>query len=126
VSRSARRVLLRVGAACLLFGMLAGPAPGNIGGCGSTNATVSAAEHCTEYRYWLCTRDRYAERIDDAELQACLAPINTDCPGSMWPAGCAPTQAQSEACIMLLRQPDLASMTNDELLAAYDDCNICP
>jgi hypothetical protein len=88
--------------------------------------SASAAEHCADFAYWSCTRDRYAGRIDDAQLMECLRPIATGCDGVTWAPGCAPTTAETAACIALLRDPDLASMTTPELLASFDDCELCP
>lgn len=118
--------ILHAGGGVLLFLILAGPTPGNVGGCGSTNQAVSAPQHCTDQEFWLCRRDQYAGRIDQTEFNACVQAIPGTCDGAAWPAGCAPTPAQSDACLLLLQRQDLAHLTYGELQAMYDTCNLCP
>lgn len=120
-----RSWILRAGGGAILFLMLAGPTPGNIGGCGSTTSVVQAPQHCTDREFWICTRDEHAGRIDQAGLDQCLVQIEPMCQGATWPAGCSPTQDQHDACILLLRNADLAHLTFEQLQSMYDDCNLC-
>ena len=119
------RWALRLAAVATMLAGLTGPAPGNVGGCGAGTQTANAATHCRDRRFWLCRRDHFAGRIDDAEFAACLQPIEEGCQGASWPPGCMPTPSQSEACIMLLQRGDLATLTNEQLLAMYPDCQLC-
>jgi hypothetical protein len=123
--KRASRWVLRVLAGATLFAMLAGPTPGNVGGCGAGTPVADPVTHCTEQRYFQCLRDHFAGRIDDEGRDICLSLIEGDCRGSQWREGCAPTPAQSTACITLLRRSDLAHLTTSELTAMYTDCNLC-
>jgi hypothetical protein len=114
-----------LGGGVVLFLLLAGPTPGNIGGCGGTNATVSAPQHCTDQEFWICRRDEFAGRITTAEFAQCQQEIPAMCDGATWPPGCAPTPAQSQACIMLLQRQDRAHLTYQQLREMYPDCNLC-
>lgn len=108
-----------------MFLALGGPAPGNVGGCGSTAALADPVQHCTDFEYWKCRRDQAAMRISQQEFDQCVAMVQTKCSGRVWPAGCYPTPAQSDACITLLRRVDLSNQTTDDLLATHDECNLC-
>lgn len=121
-----KRWPLRLLAASVMFMCLAGPAPGNVGGCGSERNLADAREHCINSKYWECYRDLYAGRTMMADYDACLAQINPMCSGRIWPAGCEPSQTQSDACIILLSRADRAATPTPELIATYPDCNLCP
>jgi hypothetical protein len=60
-----------------------------------------------------------------ADYNVCLTAINPMCSGAAWPAGCEPTQTQSDACVILLSRADRATITTPDLLAMYPDCNLC-
>lgn len=105
---------------------LTGPAPGNVGGCGGGAGGANAVAHCTDVSFWRCRRDQFAGRIDDAQFNQCLAPINMVCASRAWPAGCMPTEAQSEACITLLQRGDIANLTNEEIDTMFSECDLCP
>ena len=118
--------LLRVAAGGVLFLMLAGPAPGNVGGCGASNPTADPREHCINAEFWECRRDLAGGRIDEAQYMECLIPIQGMCNSAAWPAGCEPTRSQSNACIILLSRSDLVEFTTPDLRATFADCNFCP
>jgi hypothetical protein len=122
-----RAWILRTFGGAMMFLFLAGPSPGNVGGCwGEVPMEVEAPQHCTDEEFWKCQRDRFAGRINDAEFNECTARIEGLCGGATWPAGCMPTEAQSEACIRLLRRMDLAHLSYEELQADFTECNLCP
>lgn len=124
--KRASQWVLRIAAGVVMFLALGGPAPGNIGGCGSAPAVSSPRTFCTDREFWKCRRDQYAERIDDATADACYRAIEGTCSGfNAWPAGCAPTPAQTDACINLLQRADRSSIPTPELLATYTECNLC-
>lgn len=104
---------------------LTGPAPGNVGGCSSTTAVANANQFCIDRSFWECRRDQFARRITDEQYNQCLVAIDAACSGFAWPAGCAPTPPQGEACLLLLQRTDLASIPTPELLTMYPDCNLC-
>ncbi len=124
--KRASKWTLRILAGAVMFMALGGPAPGTIGGCGSTVPVMSSVDHCTDFEKAKCDRDHYAMRIDDQQYSQCVAAIATTCSGSTWPPNCSPTPAQSKACVNLLLQLSLADQTTDELLATHSDCNLCP
>lgn len=123
--KNARRWSLRFAGVGVLMLALTGPAPGRVGGCGASTQGVSASAHCSDKEFWFCRRDQFAGRIDDEQFSTCLSQIATTCSGIAWPVGCEPTPGQSEACILLLQRGDLATLTNDQLLSMYTDCNLC-
>ena len=94
-------------------------------GC-SQGPPADAGEHCVNAGHWKCYRDLYAGRTSMAEYDSCLAAIMPMCSGVAWPAGCAPTQAESDACVASLSSAESASVPTAELLAMYDDCELCP
>lgn len=87
---------------------------------------ADAREHCINTEYWTCYRDLYAGRTTMAEYDVCLAAIMPMCAGAVWPAGCSPTQAESDACVILLSRADSAGVPTADLLAMFDDCELCP
>lgn len=123
--KRAGRYVLRIGAAVVMFLALAGPAPGNIGGCGSTVSVANPRDFCVERDYWRCVRDHYAGRINDAQRDECIGRVEDGCSAFTWPTGCAPTQSAAQACVQLLQRSDLASMTYEQLLDNYSECKLC-
>ncbi len=119
------RWALRLAAGAVIFLALGGPAPGNVGGCGTVPVADSRG-FCVDKRDAECRRDHFAGRIDDVERDQCLREIETRCTGSAWPPGCSPTVDQTEACLTILLRMDLASIPTDELLDVYSECNVCP
>ena len=115
---------LRLGAGVVLFLALGGPAPGNVGGCG-TVSSADARQFCTDKEFWECRRDQFAGRISAEEYDACLAAVTPTCTGFAWPAMCTPTEGQTAACVTILQRGDLAPLTTTELYATYTECNIC-
>ena len=63
---------------------------------------------------------RAGGRLDDAELAACIARIGAVCQSVTWPPGCAPTAAEADACVEMLRRADLVEVATDELHARDD------
>lgn len=125
-STPVRRWVLRVLAASVMLAGLMAPTPGNVGGCGAVTTVADAPDHCRQVQDWMCVRDHFVMRITDGEFVACRDAVPAMCGGASWPAGCMPTRAQSEQCVMLLQRGDLAHFTNAELFAMYADCNLCP
>ena len=124
--RLLRSWVLRALAFGLLSSFLLAPAPGNVGGCGAANPVADIREHCVNTKFWMCRRDLAAGRTTMEEYTACLEPIDADCgPAASWPAGCAPTQSQSDACVTLLSRVDFLPFTTEELLRRSDDCDLC-
>lgn len=123
--KRASRYLLRLGAAVVMFLALAGPAPGNVGGCGSTVSVANPQQFCVERDYWRCVRDEFGGRITVEERTACIDRVEDGCSAFTWPPGCAPTDGATRACIQLLQRSDLASMTYEQLLANFSECNLC-
>lgn len=97
---------------------------GDAGASSSGGGLTDPEAFCTERSSWVCTRDEFAGRISAGELSACLAAIPSRCAGAVWPAGCAPTDEQTQACIILLRRADLLELPAEELLT-YPDCTFC-
>lgn len=124
MSRPSKWILRALGGAIMALA-LTGPAPGNVGGCGSTTAVAAPVQFCTDRRAYECLRDHYAERIGDDALRDCLEAIEGACSGFVWPAGCAPTPARARACVELLGNPDLAHIPTPELLMMHSECNLC-
>lgn len=123
--KRATKWMLRVLAGSIMVLALGGPAPGNVGGCGSTAAVANPGQHCTDFEFWKCRRDQFAGRINNTQFNDCVARVDDTCSAAAWPAGCYPTPAQSNACVLLLQRTDLANLTNDQLLSTYDECNLC-
>ena len=118
---------LRLAAAALAIGLLTGPTPGNTGGCTATSSQADAHQFCEDRENWKCRREEFARRLDAGEAAACYSAVEPSCIGvNAWPSGCSPTTNQTEACILLLSREDFISFTNEELFAAFEDCNICP
>lgn len=121
----AGKYVLRLLAGVVLFLALGAPTPGNVGGCGSTVSVADARLFCVDRDQWKCVRDEFAERISVEERDACIAAVEPGCSAFAWPPGCAPTDGQARACITLLSRRDLAPMTYEQLLATYQECNLC-
>ncbi|MCB9596620.1 MAG: hypothetical protein H6719_28105 [Sandaracinaceae bacterium] len=86
---------------------------------------ASPTEFCINERFWLCRRDLAGGRIDEGQYNMCLEPISAACEGAAWPAGCAPTNEQANACIIELSRSDRVSESNETLLAE-PVCRLCP
>ena len=99
----------------------AGPGDADAGG-----PTADPREHCINFAFWECRRDLAAGRIDELQSMECLVPIQDMCESAAWPPGCAPTREQSNACIILMSRSDLEETPTPELLATFDDCDLCP
>lgn len=115
---------LRLAAGAVLFLALGGPAPGNLGGCG-TVSTADARQFCTDREFWECRRDQFAGRISNEQFNTCVGEVMATCTGFAWPAECAPTQPQADACITILQRGDLATLTTLDLYTEFDECDIC-
>lgn len=125
-----RRFLLLLAAGGVLLMTLTGPAPGDVGACGARFDRASAPQHCADFRFWRCRREAAAGRLLPAELNACVEDVEMACQTARWPDRCAPTQAQSDACIALLREGTLINVSCDavsdcELTRRYIDCDLC-
>jgi hypothetical protein len=112
-------------AAATMLLSLMGPAPGNVGGCGSATPLASPRQFCTDRSFWECRRDQFAGRITDAQYGECLAEIEGACSAFVWPPGCFPTPAQADGCLLLLQRTDLSNVSTPDLLASFPDCNLC-
>ncbi len=125
--KRASRWTLRLVAGAVMFLALGGPAPGNVGGCGSTVPVADAKNFCFDRNKAKCDRDHYAQRITQAQYDQCVAAIAGQCESFAWPPGCTPTPAQAQACINLLLQVSYANQTTEDLLATHDECgtNLC-
>ncbi len=124
--KRAGKYVLRVAAGVVLFLALGGPAPGNIGGCGSTTPVADPRQFCVDFEFWKCRRDEFAGRLSAEQAQDCYASVEGRCSGSnAWPAGCSPTPAQTQACINILMRQDLAGIATPELLTTHDECTLC-
>lgn len=104
-----------------------------LGGCADSHqpgevpsGVADPQQFCTDRAFWECRRDEFAGRIGSDEAAVCYGAVEPMCEGVSWPAGCAPSEDDAAACIALLQQADLADLTNEELLARYPDCNLCP
>lgn len=127
MTRSARRWSLRAAAGAILFLALGGPAPGNVGGCGSTVVVADPQMSCADLETSKCLRDRQAGRIDDEQRNLCLGNVQARCSGFTWPVGCAPTEAQVDACEQVLLRADLLQETTEEIYENYAECrDLCP
>lgn len=100
-------------------------ARGRLRAGGGADGVADAAAFCVDSELWKCRREEFANRISEDEAAACYRGIDLRCEGFAWPAGCAPTPASADACTTLLQRADLLELTNDELLAMYDDCDLC-
>jgi len=124
--KTLRAWTLRLGGAALIAVGLTGPAPGDVGGCGSGVAVASPVDHCEQKNDWTCIRENFAGRSTDEERAACQATIPAMCAGATWPEGCMPTPAASAACIDLLRDGRYVDIPTPELLSSFNTCNLCP
>ncbi|MGE0791843.1 MAG: hypothetical protein AB7S26_39580 [Sandaracinaceae bacterium] len=117
--------LLRLVAGAVLFMSLAGPGAGNVGGCGNTPPLVDAVQHCMDREGARCRREAAAGRISSVEFTDCVNTFMDVCMSASWPTGCAPTPAESQACVRLLTRLDFLQTPTDQLLAEHGECNLC-
>lgn len=101
-------------------------ADGAVAPRGDAGPPADAEQFCTDRFFWECRRDQFAGRIDDEEFNACIETVGPRCEGFGWVPGCAPSQAEADACITILQRGDLAALTTAELYAMYPDCDLCP
>jgi hypothetical protein len=85
-----------------LFLVLGGPGPGSVGDCTQGASIADATQHCRNAGAWRCARRRARGDITEEEERECVSMVEANCPGTNWPAGCAPTQQQADACIAAL------------------------
>ncbi|MBX3270060.1 MAG: hypothetical protein KF729_07345 [Sandaracinaceae bacterium] len=121
----ARRFALSLASLGLLYALLVGPAPGNVGGCGADLPIADAREHCINRRFWECRRDLEGSRITMDEFTACLGRISSMCDAARWPDGCEPTRSSAAECEILLSRSDFVAISTPDLLMMYGDCNLC-
>jgi hypothetical protein len=118
------RWALRLAAGAVLFLALGGPAPGNVGGCG-TVSNADARQFCSDKEFWECRREQFAGRMSTEEFNVCVGAVMATCTGFAWPAECTVTQGQADACVTILQRTDLTRLNVAELYATYTECNIC-
>ena len=117
---------IRLAVGAFLAVALTGPAPGDVGGCGSGVAIADPVVHCEEKSFWQCRREEFSMRATPEESAACYARIDMMCPGATWPDACEPTPGQSQACIDLLQSGEYVDIPTRELLSSFNTCNLCP
>ncbi len=117
--------------ALFVLGLLClGPAPGEIGACGSDAVAADPVDHCTQVAAWECARLEAIGAFpytppggaEQADVQACVDAIA--CLGTTWPATCfpAPTHVESQACIDELKRADNVNIARSDI----PECNLCP
>lgn len=97
------------------------------GGDGATldsGAELSAAQFCSETKYWTATRDYARGEITEAQRDAMIASIESTCVHATF-ADCTPTQARLEACIAALTNVDRLGEATDSISECTDDA-LCP
>lgn len=117
---------IRLAVGAFLAVALTGPAPGDVGGCGSGVAIADPVVHCEEKSFWQCRREEFSMRATPEESAACYARIDMMCPGATWPDACEPTPGQSQVCIDLLQSGEYVDIPTPELLSSFNTCNLCP
>ena len=117
---------IRLAVGAFLAVALTGPAPGDVGGCGSGVAIADPVVHCEEKSFWQCRREEFSMRATPEESAACYARIDMMCPGATWPDACEPTPGQSQVCIDLLQSGAYVDIPTPELLSSFNTCNLCP
>ncbi|MBX3250129.1 MAG: hypothetical protein KF901_23325 [Myxococcales bacterium] len=124
-SRSVARGLSIVG----LFVLVVGPAPGEVGGCGSEQVVADPIDYCLQTGAWDCRRQEFRGEIDDVE--ACVDELPEACRGAAWPAACAPfpTNREAQACLDALARVDNVYVdSNDDGVFTITDlpeCRLC-
>ena len=98
-----------------------GPAPGEVGGCGSDSTVADAEDFCRQRDAWECRRLEYLGEIVD--VQGCVDVIPAECEGFNWPFTCQPfpTNRQVQACLDALA---LTSNVEKEL-SEIPECTLC-
>jgi hypothetical protein len=96
------RVALRFAVGAVVFLALGGPSPGHLGGCSSISSAPDAYTYCVDKRGAICQREYYSGRVNIDVFNACVANIYPTCEGTGW-SGCVPTNGQTEACLLALR-----------------------
>jgi hypothetical protein len=107
-SRLAPRALL------VLAGILSlGPAPGEVGGCGSGDVVADPVDFCIQSGSWDCRRQEFREEIDD--VQVCVDELLITCSGRAWRPECEPfpTNAEAQICLDALARVDNVRVDSD-------------
>ncbi len=104
-----------------LLALAAGPAPGEVGGCGSDAVVADAEDFCRQRDAWECRRREYRGEIDD--VQSCVDAVEPSCEGFNWPFTCQPfpTNREVQACLDALA---LVSNATREL-GEIPQCQLC-
>ena len=108
---------------CLLTGgVLMGPAPGEIGGCGKSIPVADAEEHCINVNAWECRRLEARGQLTGT-VQQCFDSVLGSCTGAQWPFTCSPfpTKMESDACVEQLSFVDNINLP----LGQIAECNLC-
>ncbi|MGF1466474.1 MAG: hypothetical protein ACFCGT_10090 [Sandaracinaceae bacterium] len=123
------RLLLRFGAAALLFLGLAGTSPGNVGGCSDEFGRAPPVESCVEIEEAICFHELIGGRADVFETETCRIMANTEtCVGFSWPFGCSPFIDDVDDCVNLLLTDDdaLLAIPGRDLRDMHPRCDLCP
>ncbi len=105
-----------------LLTLCVGPAPGEVGGCGSEATVADARDFCQQRDAWECRRAEFRGEIDD--VQACVDLIPDACASANWLFSCEPfpTNRETQGCI-----DQLALVTNiDKESSEIPECQPCP
>ncbi|MEM7447167.1 MAG: hypothetical protein AAF355_02895 [Myxococcota bacterium] len=80
-------------------GLLLGPAPGDVGGCGSGGGLADPEVFCIQFEEASCMRDRISGELTEDEEVSCLLAVPAECESAVWPSGCAPSPRAADRCI---------------------------
>jgi len=94
-------IATRLALGVIVFVLLAGPTPGAVGSCGEEAVDARAEQFCIDKKYYTCQRENGFGRDPTCEREA----IFDNCLGHTFPAGCSPSERQTDACINALQQP---------------------
>jgi len=104
--------------------LLMGPAPGEVGGCGSDPLVAEAEDFCRDQEAWQCQRAEARGELEGDALAECFAAIPNFCEGAGWPPSCVPrpTNLQTDACLDSLSLEENVRVPIEELAACVDVC----
>jgi hypothetical protein len=120
-----RGALLRLAVALVSVLFLAGPVPGDVGGCGQSAKSLDAAGFFLTKRALDCTRCEEC----GLESRTCDDACSAEPAKASLPRGCDPLEHDGDVCLRALVDAscdEYAAFVRDQAPEAPSECNFCP
>lgn len=111
------------------FALIVGPAPGEVGGCGSGDVVADPQDYCVQSGSWDCRRQEFRGEIED--VQACVDELLIECAGRAWLPSCEPypTNTEAQLCLDALARIDNVYVDADDdgvyEVTDLPECRLC-